>query len=249
MKKFEAVSLVLSVVITCLFGPRSAFASHIVMTHDDVVGPTVLFTSIAESSRTHDPLPLYGQPAIHDPPGWLDFENWLDFPVSDSFYATSAGGSGPDWTKGTLTLTIAALPGHGIERIRIGEIGHTEAGSHFGSHALAQVWGNVTVEVPNEPPSTERLHYTPFHRSSWLGMAEIDFDECVLTADVTVNTLLLAKSTWHHGLASIRVNDFFIKVDTEPCELHMPEAGTLAMAAVGLAAIAASRVRTRRRAG
>ena len=105
--------------------------------YGDFAGNTVNFLQVTEDSGT-DPTPLYGAPSV--------FGDSLDFnPVS--FSATATGAAGSDITDGTLSMMMAANPGHFIDIVKFDEAGDITMIGAGGVGTYASVTANFNIEI------------------------------------------------------------------------------------------------------
>jgi PEP-CTERM motif-containing protein len=148
MKYICAVSII--ALCALIVAPASA-----ALIHPDVMGTTVTFKNIEESSPTGDTLPLYGAPSVSG--------NDLIFPTTGSFSASSTDGGPSDQSDGKLTLMIVAKPGNFIDSFRISENGLTNLNRPFGGDAFTQantlyVANVVEINgVPVNPPAISEV--------------------------------------------------------------------------------------------
>jgi len=104
--------------------------------YGSVTGNTMTFIDITEGSTT-DAVPLYGAPTLN---GDTLLFNPIDF-GSFSFNGSS------DTTVGDLSLTVEALPGATIDRIRFEEYGDVALGGFGTSDTYATISANVSIHV------------------------------------------------------------------------------------------------------
>lgn len=209
--------------------------------HPDVMGPTVWYRNIEESSPTNDPLPLYGQPV---PNG-----DELLFPTTGNFSAGSLDGGPSDQTDGKLSLMIVAKPGYVINSFQIAENGLTNLNGPFGGDAYTEVntfavvkvaeIAGVPVNVPafdvflNTAPLGGQYQLSVIGGSSfstgWNGNVDIALPQNTTKVNITLNNNLFAATLGAGTRAFIDKKSFEIGVDTS-----VPEPTTFLLAMAGL---------------
>ena len=128
----------------------SSAANAGVINHGMVMGPSVAYINVTETSA--DPVPIYGAPVtIGDTLTFFEPSS----PNPSLGFNAQAGGGAADFTDGFLNLTIMSLNGQGIPSITFSEGGDYTM-SALGN-ALAQVSAKLNVfqlsivEVDNAP--------------------------------------------------------------------------------------------------
>jgi len=227
-----------------IFCALTASRAHATLIHSDVMGDTVWFTNIEESSPTGDPLPLYGQPATNG--------DELIFPTTGNFSANSLDGLGSDQTDGKLGMMIEAKAGFVLNSIFIEENGLVSLNGPFGGDAYAEVVGfavvkiaeilNVPVNLPgfnvffNVSPLSGQYQLSTIGGSSfssgWTGFGNIPLPENTTKVNVTLNNNLYAATLGSGTRAFLDKKAFEMDVVTEkiPDLIPEPASGVLALA-------------------
>jgi PEP-CTERM motif len=235
MKYICAVSII--ALCALIVSPASA-----ALMHPDVMGATVTFKNIEESSPTGDPLPIYGQPSANG--------NQLVFPTTGSFAASSVDGGPSDQTDGKLTLMIVAKPGNFIDSFRISENGLTNLNRPFGGDAFTQANTLYVANVaeifgaPVNPPAiSEVLNPSPLngqyqlsiiggnsYSTGWSLDKVVPLPPGTTKVNISLNNNLFAATTGAGTRAFIDKKSFGIDVDTH----NVPEPATFALVIFGV---------------
>ncbi len=221
MKYISAVSITILLLSAVIISPVNA-----ALIHPDVMGSTVWFRSIEESSPTGDPLPLYGQPSANG--------DELLFPTTGNFSANSLGGGLPDATDGKLTLMIVAKPGNVLDTLEFAENGLTTLNAPFGGDAFAEVVSFAVVKVAeiagvpvNLPAVNFFFNINPLngqyklsviggssYASGWTGAGHLLLPENTTKVNVALDNNLFASTLGGGTRAFIDKKFFEIDVDT-----------------------------------
>lgn len=242
MLRFQKI--LLSALASLLIAPL-AQASLI---HPDVMGATVTFKNIEESSPSSDPLPLYGQPGTNG--------DELIFPTTGNFSASSLDGNASDQTDGKLNLMIVAKPGFFLDSFTISEEGLVLLDAPFGGDAFASVnaFGIAkVVEVSGVPVNIPAINFflsaSPLggqyqlsviggssYAAGWQASALVGLPQNTTKVNLTLDNNLFASSTGQGTRAFIDKKAFEIDVETS-----VPEPHTLLLGVAGILAFAGSR--------
>ncbi len=246
-KTFTTTTMTIALFFAALL--TTARMAHAEVVHPDIMGDTVWFRDITESSPTEDPEPLYGDPLV--------VGDSLDFPTTGNFAASSLGGNGSDQTDGKLTLMIEAKPGFTLKELLFSEIGFTALDAPFGGDAFTSIDAFVVINpfatINNELvalseisasldflPSDQFQHSIDAVGSSfsseWMGEAMIELPPHVTKVSITLDNILYAATTEDAGTrAFIDKKDFDINVHTHGSH-PIPEPATLVLGLLGLTA-------------
>jgi hypothetical protein len=240
MKFFSAA---LITILCALIAPRA----HASIIYPDLMGTTVWFTGIEESSPSNDPLPLYGQPSANG--------NELLFPTTGSFSAASLDGVASDQTDGKLSLMIVAKEGNAINFFNITENGLTTLNAPFaqlGGDAYTEVNTFAVIKVAaiagvpvNLPAFNVFLNEVPLggqyllsdiggtsFASGWSGFVHVPLPDNTTKVNITLNNNLFAATLGSGTRAFIDKKAFEIDVDSDG--MRIPEPATLVLVVVGL---------------
>lgn len=167
------------------------------------IGRTVIFQDVTDGSLAHL-TPLFGAPITPISGDSLWF--------APSSFGASAGQGKTQTTAGTLSMLIAAMPGHDIDSITITEQGdYTLAGAKKSAGTYVSVVGTVVLTVLNvdgQPISpmavTMSLVYAPSSgdfnlrddakNGPWAGSTSIDVDRILAEANIHGEVTLLSLS-------------------------------------------------------
>lgn len=240
--------ILLAVAIAIFLAPL-AQASLI---HPDVMGATVTFKNIEESSPSGDPLPLYGQPTANG--------NELIFPTTGSFAASSLDGSSSDQTDGKLNLMIVAKPGFFLDNFTITESGLALLDAPFDGDSYASVTSfgiAKVVEISGVPVNIPSINFflsvSPLggqyqlsviggssFATGWQAGVLIGLPQNTTKINITLDNNLLASTTLDNGTrAFIDKKSFEIDVETT-----VPEPPTLLLGVAGILSFTLGRRRT-----
>lgn len=238
------------ILLTALASLLIAPVSQASLIHPDVMGATVTFKNIEESSPSSDPLPLYGQPGANG--------DELVFPTTGNFSASSLDGDPSDQTDGKLDLMIVSKPGFFLDNFTISESGLVLLDAPFGGDAFASVnaFGVVKVVeisgVPvNAPSFNIFLSASPLggqyqlsviggssYASGWQASALVGLPQNTTKVNLTLDNNLFASSSGQGTRAFIDKKAFEIDVETK-----VPEPHTLMLGFAGILALTVGRRR------
>lgn len=220
-----------------------ASQSRASLIHPNVMGATVSFTNIVESSPTGDPLPLYGQPSTNG--------DELLFPTTGNFSASSLDGVASDQTDGKLSLMIRAKPGFTLDSFHVAENGLTTLNAPFeDGDAYTEVVAFAVVKVAeiagapvNLPAFNVFLNIAPLggqyllsdiggasYSTGWAGGADVGLPAKTTKVNLTLNNNLFATTLGSGTRAFIDKKSFEIDVDTRH---PIPEPASAALALAG----------------
>jgi hypothetical protein len=219
--------------------------------HSDVMGASVWFTAISEGSPTGDPLPLYNQPFASG--------DELVFSPTANFSAVSTSGGPANQTDGKLYFTVEAKPGATIQSLGFEEVGLVVLNAPFGGDAFTSVLAFAEIkilEVNNVPivsaptsqffnfaPDSSFLHSAdatgPSFSTPWTGNLVITFPNDVTKALIALDNHLYAATVGVGTGALIEKKGLSVNISTVGSPI--PEPSTLALFAIGCAAIGCRR--------
>ncbi len=243
---FRTIKIALLVTLISL----SARLAHATLMHPNVMGTTVWFTAIKESSPTSDPLPLYGQPAANG--------DQLIFPTTGNFSSESLDGGPSDQTDGKLSLMLRAKNGFALDSFDIAESGLTVLNGPFGGNAYNEVIAFAVVRVVevaglpvNLAPFNVFVPFAPWggqfllsavggpsYSAGWTGSVHVPLPLDATKVNITLNNNLYAATTGQGTRSFIDKKAFELDVDTRETENNdIPEPATLVLGLVSLLTI------------
>ena len=205
--KMKPCFVILCALITCI----AASDLQAALMHPSVMGDTVTFSGIEESSPTGDPVPLYGPPSASG-------DN-LDFPTTGNFRAFSQNGDpGADLTDGKLNVMITSKFNQGffINSLHFSESGLVTLFKPPASDddPFAQVTGLVDidiVEVDGVAITPIELHGLQLDFTPSAGTFQHSVDNDVVGVDSPANIPGPSFGTGWNGGLSVNLHDILVE--------------------------------------
>ena len=148
-------------VVGLLAGTSSAVSAAPIL-YPDLVGISVMYVDIQESSVTDPGVALFGAPDVDG--DTLNFDNM-------AFGASSVGGV-PDLTDGTLNFTVMAKPNQVIDSIILNEVGDFSLGGLGGAATSVSVSAPVIINIKE----VDGVSINPINLNTMLTFAPSDGD-------------------------------------------------------------------------